>query len=50
MQSKVDLYQDNGTAQESKEESKDGVFLSFSRRLPNLEDEIQLKGGRIVTP
>ena len=42
-------YQD-GVAQESEEESKDGVFLSLSRRLPNLEDEIHLKGGRIVTP
>ena len=50
MQSKVDLYQDDGTARESKEESKDRVFPSLSRRLPNLEDEIHLKGGRIVTP
>ena len=50
MQSKVDLYQDDGTARESKEESKDGVFLSPSLRLPNLEDEIHLKVGRIVTP
>ena len=50
MQSKVDLYQDDGTARESKEESKDGVFPYLSRRLPNLEDEIHLKGGRIVTP
>ena len=50
MQSKVDLYQDDGIAWESKEESKDGVFLSLSWRLPNLEDEIYLKGGRIVTP
>ena len=50
MQSKVDLYQDDGTTWESKEESKDGIFLSLSRRLPNLEDEIHLKGGRIVTP
>ena len=50
MQGKVDLYQDDGTARESKEESKDRVLLSFSRRLPNLEDEIHLKGGRIVTP
>ena len=45
MQSKVDLYQDDGTTRESKEESKDGVFPSHSRRLPNLEDEIHLKGG-----
>ena len=50
MQSKVDLYQDNGTARRSKEESKDGVFPSLSRRLSNLGDEIHLKGGRIVTP
>ena len=50
MQSKVDLYQDDGTTWESKEEYKDGIFLSLSRRLPNLEDEIHLKGGRIVTP
>ena len=50
MQSKVDLYQDNGIAQESKEESTDGVFPYLSQRLPNLEDEIHLKGGRIVTP
>ena len=42
--------QDDGTAQESKEESKDGVFPSLSRRLLNLGDEIHLKGGRIVTP
>ena len=50
MQSKVDLYQDEGTARESEEESKNGVFPSLSRRLLNLEDEIHLKGGRIVTP
>ena len=50
MQSKVDLYQDDGTIRESKEESKDRVFPSLSRRLPNLEDEIHLKEGRIVTP
>ena len=42
--------QDDGTARESKEESKDGVFPSLSRRILNLEDEIHLKGGRIVTP
>ena len=48
--SKVDLYQDGGTARESKEESKDRVFPSLSRRLSNLEDEIHFKGGRIVTP
>ena len=45
----MDLYQDDGTARGSKEESKDGVFLSLSQRLPNLEDKIHLKGGRIVT-
>ena len=50
MQSKVDLYQDDGTTWGSKEESKDRVFPSLSQRLPNLEDEIHLKGGRIVTP
>ena len=50
MQSKVDPYQDDGTTWRSKEESKDGVFPSLSQRLPNLEDEIHLKGGRIVTP
>ena len=50
MQSKVDLYQDDGTARESKEEYTGGVFPSFNRRLLNLEDEIHLKGGRIVTP
>ena len=44
MQSKVDLYQDDGTARRSKEESKDEVFPSFSRRLPNLDNEIHLKG------
>ena len=32
MQSKVDLYQDNGTVRGSKEESKDGVFPYLSRR------------------
>ena len=50
MQSKVDLYQDNGTTRGSKEESKNGVSLSPSRRLSNLGDEIHLKGGRILTP
>ena len=50
MRSKVDLYQDDGTAWESKEESKNGVFPTLSLRLPNLEDEIHFKGGRIVTP
>ena len=50
MQGKVDLYQDDGTTRGSKEESNDGVFPSLSRRLPNLEDEIHFKGGRIVTP
>ena len=47
---KWDPYQDDRTTRGSKEESKDGVFLSPSRHLPNLEDEIHLKGGRIVTP
>ena len=47
---KWDPYQDNGTAWESKKESKDEVSLSLSRRLLNLGDEIHLKGGRIVTP
>ena len=42
--SKVDLYKDDGTTRGSKEESKDRVFPSLSRRLPNLEDEIHLKG------
>ena len=50
MQSKVDLYQDDGTTRGSKEESKDGVFPYLSQRLPNLKDAIHLKGGRIVTP
>jgi hypothetical protein len=50
MQSKVDLYQDDGTVRESKEESTDGVFPYLSRCLSNLEDKIHLKGGRIVTP
>ena len=50
MQSKVDPYQDDGTTRGSKEESKDGVSLSPSRRLPNLGDKIHFKGGRIVTP
>ena len=44
MQSKVDPYQDNGTTRGSKEEFKGGVSLSPSRRLPNLGDEIHLKG------
>ena len=47
---KWDPYQDDGTARGSKKESKDGVSQSPSRRLPNLEHEIHLKGGRIVTP
>ena len=46
----MDLNQDDRTARGSKEESKDEVSLSPSRRCPNLEDEIHLKGGRIVTP
>ena len=46
----MDLYQDDGTARGTKEESKDGVLPSLSRRPSNLEDEIHLKGGRIVTP
>ena len=50
MQSKVDSDQDDGTTSGSKEGFKDGVFLSLSQRLPNLEDEIHLTGGRIVTP
>ena len=50
MQSKVDLYQDDRTARGSKEESKDEVFPSLSQHLLNLEDEIHLKAGRIVTP
>ena len=40
----------DGITQGCKGESKDGVSLSPSRRLLNLEDEIHLKGGRIVTP
>ena len=44
MQSKVDLYQDDGTARGTKVESKDRVFPPLSRRLPNLKDEIHLKG------
>ena len=47
---KWDPYQDDGTAQGSKEEFKGRVFLSPSQRLPNLGDEIHLKGGRTVTP
>ena len=50
MQSKVNLYKDDGTTRVSKEKSKDGVFPSLSRRLLNLEDEIHLKGHRIATP
>ena len=38
------------TGMQSKEESKDGVSLSPSRRLSNLRDEIHFKGSRIVTP
>ena len=37
-------YQDDGNARGSKVESKDGVSLSPSRHLPNLEDEIHLMG------
>ena len=50
MQSKCNPYQDDGTVRGSKEEFKDRVSLSFSRRLPNLGDEIHLKRRRIVTP
>ena len=39
----------DGTTRGTKGESKDGVSLSPSGRLPNLKDEIHLKGGRIVT-
>ena len=41
---KWDPYQDDGTARGSEKESKDEVSLSPSRRLPNLGDEIHLKG------
>ena len=44
----MDLYQCK--TMELHEETKDGEFPYLSRRLPNLEDEIHLKGGRIVTP
>ena len=47
---KWDHYQDDGTMSGSKEGFNDRVFLSPSRRLLNLGDEIHLKGGRIVTP
>ena len=47
---KWDHYQDDRTTRGSEEESKDEVSQSLSRRLPNLGDEIHLKGGRIVTP
>ena len=47
---KWDHYQDDGTTRGSKEESKDEVSLSLSQCLPNLRDEIHLKGGRIVIP
>ena len=50
MQSKVDSYQDDGTTRGSKEETKNEVSLSPSRRLPNLGDEIHPKGGIMVTP
>jgi len=38
------------TGVQSKEESKDKVFLSPSQHSLNLGDEIYLKGDRIVTP
>ena len=44
---KWDPYQDDGTAQGSKEEFKGRVFLSLSRRLLNLEDETHLKGVQL---
>ena len=44
MQCKVDPYQDDGTTRGSKEESKDEISLSLSRRLLNLKDEIHLNG------
>ena len=44
MQIKWDPYQGDGTTWGSKEESKDEVSLSPSRCLPNLGDEIHLKG------
>ena len=47
---KWDHYQDDGTTRGSKEEFKDKVSLSLSLCLPNLGDEIHLKGGRIITP
>ena len=38
------------TGMQNKEESKDRVSRSLSRRRLNLKDEIHFKGGRIVTP
>jgi len=46
----VELKQEDGITRGSKEESKDGVSVSLSRRSLNLRDEIYLKGGRTVTP
>ena len=43
MQVKCNPYQDDGTTRGSKEETKNEVSLSPSRRLPNLEDKIHLK-------
>ena len=50
MQIKWDPYQDDGTARGSKEEFKGRVFLSPSRRRPNLGDEIHLKGVELKHP
>ena len=36
--------------EEVKKNPKTEYSLSLSQRLPNLGDEIHLKGGRIVTP
>jgi len=47
---KWNLYQDEGTTQGREEDSMAEYPHLFDHHLLNLEDEIHLKGGRIVTP
>ena len=46
---KSNPYHEYGTTQESEEDSKIEYAYLFDHHLPNLEDEIHLKGCRIVT-
>ena len=47
---KQNLYQEDGTSQGCEEDPKAEYPYLMDHHLSNLEDEIHLKGGRIVTP